>query len=206
MNKNVFNLLLIIVILNSFYNVIIQFIQPPLCPKSGPNKKHPKCRIYILANDKTDCDKPGVSETQCYGYPEKHEDSNKYYKRIVDWYIPSIIFYSLILITSISYFVVPLKVKKIISFIIVGFAILNSVINIYVNGTDPPSCNLEARKYTDPKCVSSELYTNLVDAWGYPLRHEESIKFHKVHQGMKLPNLISHILLLCLSLFVLLKK
>ena len=57
MNKNVFNLLLIIVILNSFYNVLIQFIQPPLCPLNGPNYK-PKCRFYILASDKTDCDDP----------------------------------------------------------------------------------------------------------------------------------------------------
>ena len=204
MNKNVFNLLLIIVILNSFYNVLIQFIQPPLCPKSGPNY-NPKCRFYILASDKTDCDDTD-DKTQCFGYPKKHIDSDKYYRRIINWYIPTIIFYSLILITSISYFVVPLKVKKIISLIIVGLTILNSIINIYINSTDPPSCNLDASKYTDPKCVSSELFTNFVDGWGFPIRHIDSIKFHRLTYGMKLPNLISHILLLCLSLFVLLKK
>ncbi len=204
MNKNVFNLLLIIVILNSFYKVLIQFIQPPLCPKSGPNFK-PKCRFYILASNQTDCD--DVSDkTQCFGYPKKHKDSDKYFNRIVNWYIPTIIFYSLILITSISYFVVPLKVKKIIAFIIIGLTILNSIINIYISSTDPPSCNLESSKYTEPKCVSSELYTDLVDGWGFPIRHDDSIKFHKLTQGMKLPNLISHILLLCLTIYVLLKK
>tara|TARA_B100001093_G_C26692285_1_gene955357 strand:- start:466 stop:1083 length:618 start_codon:yes stop_codon:yes gene_type:complete len=205
MNKNVFNLLLIIVILNSFFKVLNELVQPPLCPKSGPNY-NPKCRFYILASNKTDCDDPGVSESECFGYPKKHPDSNKYFAKIVNWYIPTIIFYSLILITSISYFVVPLKVKKIISLIIVGLTILNSIINIYISSTDPPSCNLDARKYTDPKCVSSELFTNFVDGWGFPIRHIESIKFHRLTYGMKLPNLISNILLLCLSLFVLLKK
>ena len=194
MRKNIFNLMLILLMLNSLYNILNQFTLPSLCPFKGPFTKD-KCRFYNLSSDKIDE----------YGYPKAHKDSDKYQSKIINWFIPSIIFYFLVLSVCISYLLVPQKLKKTFSLIVIALAAINGIVHIYIRATTPPMCSL-TKKNNKPKCINYNLYTNFVDTWGFPIRHLDDRKFHKASEGLRIPSLILNIIVLCFTIFVFIKK
>jgi hypothetical protein len=194
MKKGIINLVTILLIINSLFNILDQLSLPPLCPAEGIIKVD-KCRYYNLSSNEVDND----------GYPKKHKDSNKFYKNIVNMYIIKLIFYFLILCVGISYFIVPAKFKKLSAYLVIGFMSLNCIMHIFSRISTPPMCSLE-KKNTHSKCVNYNLYTNYVDYWGYPINHTDSIKFHKDREGLQTPEIIGYIVMLCITIFALIKK
>lgn len=195
MRKNVFNLVIILLILNSIYNILNEMLIP-LCPIKGGYTK-PRCRKFFLVSDKI--------KDEEENYPELHKDNDKFYKNIYNMYIPTLIFYFLCVILAISYFFVPKNLKNKFAYAVVIAMIISCSYNIFLRATRPPMCPLD-KKNDKPKCVSYDMYSNYVDLWGLPLRHEDNIKFHRGNEGLRLPELVGYSLILCLSIFTLIKK
>lgn len=194
MKKGFLNLVLFLLIGNSLYNIIIKLTLPPLCPEEGLSD-HEKCRFYDLITDEVDD----------YSQPIVHEDSDKYFKSIRAWFIPTVIYYFLMLSIGISYFVAPKKHKKLFAYIAVGAMILNSLLHIIVKLKEPPMCPIDDIS-KHKKCVNHDLFAPYFDAWLYPIRHPDSYDFHRQRMGLKLGEIIGYGLFTLLSIFTLIKK